>query len=620
MLKRVTPLEWLALAAILLLAGALRFGWSGVSSFAWDEANLSLDALRTARSWMLALAGQPSSVAIPFFPASVYAFVIPYAISPDPLIAVSFVSALSLLTVFGVWALGRTMLDSPAVGLLAALLLAASPYAVLYGRSIWQPNLLPPLALAWLAAAWRAVHAGDRRALALHIFLGGAIPQVHFAGIALAAATALLFIAYRWWRHLMPVIIGAAGALLLALPYGVFLAQTPDIVTRYADVLRGETRYDGVSFENTLKLALGWDWSYLGGGIDDPTGRNAILSAMAGALIAVGVVGLARRGIRRHARTLILVALLASPLFFIRHSTPVLPHYQLVTLPALAMVIGAGWRVGIVGRAAAVGAILLAAGWTAQLVDVLNRVSIERPPNSALSSILNEPRDAVRAIRDPVVVHLHGDDPRIEGEAAVFGALLWERPHRIVNGTVLLVLPPEPTTLLTTLAPFQAWEELEAGGLAESPTAYPRRRGALPFMAARYDGAAFPDGFIRVDPVSFADGTSLVGWKARWVGPRFRISTLWRAGDVAEDVTIQQFHHLRAPDGLDGAPFMGSDVPLALHTWRAGDQVVVMADFFDVPPGEYMLDVGHYTLPDIVRVESELGDYVRLGLFTVGEP
>ncbi|PJF27431.1 MAG: hypothetical protein CUN53_04095, partial [Phototrophicales bacterium] len=598
MLRRVAPLEWLTLAAILLLAGVLRFGWSGVSSFAWDEANLSLDALRTARGGQIALAGQPSSVAIPFFPASVYAFAIPYDLSPDPLIAVGFVSALSLLTVFGVWALGRTMLDSPGVGLLAALFLAASPYAVLYGRSIWQPNLLPPLALAWLATAWRAVTAGDRRALALHIFLGGAIVQVHFAGIALAAATVFLFLVYRWWRHLVPVIIGAAGALLLALPYGAFLAQTPDILSRYADVLSGETRYDGVSFENTLKLALGWDWSYLGGGIDDPTGRNVVLSALAGALIAVGSVGLIRRGIPRQARTLVMVALLASPVFFIRHSTPVLPHYQLVALPAVAILIGAGWRTGIGGRVAFVGAVLLAAAWTAQLASVLSWVSVERPSNSALSSILNEPRDAVRAIYDPVVVHLHGDDPRIEGEAAVFNALLWERPHRIVNGTVLLVLPPEPATLLTTLAPFQAWEELQAGGLADSPTAYPRRQGALPFMAARYDGAALPVGFNRVDPVSFADGTALLGWKVRWVGPRFRISTLWRAGDVASDATIQQFHHLRVPDGLDGAPFMGSDVPLALHTWRPGDHVVVMADFFDVPPGEYLLDVGHYTLPE----------------------
>jgi hypothetical protein len=139
-------------------------------------------------------------------------------------------------------------------------------------------------------------------------------------------------------------------------------------------------------------------------------------------------------------------------------------------------------------------------------------------------------------------------------------------------------------------------------------------------MTAHYDGAALPAGFNRVDPVSFADGTTLIGWKVRWVGPRFRISTLWRAGDLAGDVTIQQFHHLRTPNALEGASFMGSDVPLALHTWRPGDHVVVMADFFDVPPGEYLLDVGHYTLPNIIRVESEQGDTVRLGLFTVGEP
>lgn len=624
-MPRVTRRELAALAAVVALAAALRFGWGGVSSFAWDEANLSLDALRTARGGQIALAGQPSSVAIPFFPASVYAFALPYILSPDPQAAVWFVAALSLATVAGVWALGRALLRSAGAGVLAALLLAASPYAVLYGRSIWQPNLLPPLALAWLAAAY-AASSGRRWALALCVFLGGAAVQVHFAGVALTAGTALLFLYFRWWRAPAPVLIGGAAALLLALPYGVFLTQNPDVLARYGAVLGGETRYDLTGFENALKLALNWNWGYLGGGETSADGQNAALAALAGALLALGMVGLARRGLPRHVRALLALALLISPLFFVRHSTPVLPHYQLVALPALALLAGAGWRTGGAARyAGAAAALALAAGSTGELTAMLNTVSAVRPPNSALSSILREPRDAAHAAADPVIVHLHGDDPRIEGEAAVFAALLWGRPHRIVNGDVLLVLSPEPATLFATLAPFQAWEELESGGLASDSAAYPRRTGALPFVAARYDGAAQPAGFTRIDPVAFADGTTLLGWKIRWVGARLRISTLWTAGDLPEAGIYQQFHHLRTPDALDGAPFAISDVPLSLHTWQAGDTVVVMADFFDMPPGSYWLDLGHYTLPDLIRVlpvgvADTGGDFVRLGLFVVEPP
>src|SRR5664279_922106 len=150
--KSRTRSELIALLAILLLAAVLRFAYPGVSSFAGDEAHLSLDALRMARGGEFVLAGQPSSVDIPFFPASVWLFALPYALSPDPLVVTGFVSLISLSTVVGVWALARRW--SVWAGLIAALYMAASPYAVFYGRSIWQPNLLAPLSLAWAITAY----------------------------------------------------------------------------------------------------------------------------------------------------------------------------------------------------------------------------------------------------------------------------------------------------------------------------------------------------------------------------------------------------------------------------------------------------------------------------------
>ncbi|MFN8451652.1 MAG: hypothetical protein U0521_24445 [Anaerolineae bacterium] len=56
-----------------------------------------------ARGGEFVMAGQPSSVDIPFFPASVWLFALPYAASPDPLAATWFVSLIGgLLAVAGV--------------------------------------------------------------------------------------------------------------------------------------------------------------------------------------------------------------------------------------------------------------------------------------------------------------------------------------------------------------------------------------------------------------------------------------------------------------------------------------------------------------------------------------
>ena len=121
--KSFSKPELWALLAILILAALLRFAYPGVNSFAGDEAHISLDALRMARGGEFVMAGQPSSVNIPFFPASVWLFALPYAFSPDPLVVTWVVSLISLLTVAGVWWLARRW--NAWAGLVAALYMAS---------------------------------------------------------------------------------------------------------------------------------------------------------------------------------------------------------------------------------------------------------------------------------------------------------------------------------------------------------------------------------------------------------------------------------------------------------------------------------------------------------------
>src|SRR5215213_9635752 len=171
-LKSIRLFEWAALLLVVALAAVLHFGWLGVNSFAFDEARLSLIALRMARGGEFASVGMPSSAGVPNLPGAAWLFSIPYALSPDPLVATAFVSLLSLLVVVGVWALARRAWGSwPA--LCAALFLAASPYAVLYARNVWAQDLLPVLALVWAGAAYLAIHDRRRWALALHVFIAG---------------------------------------------------------------------------------------------------------------------------------------------------------------------------------------------------------------------------------------------------------------------------------------------------------------------------------------------------------------------------------------------------------------------------------------------------------------
>jgi hypothetical protein len=640
LISRIQRQHWaegLALILIIGLAAYLRFGWLGVNSFAGDEARISLDALRLTRGGEFIYIAQPSSTGIPFLPASVWMFAPPFLLSADPLVATAYVCFLSLLTVVGVWWIGRHW--NAFAGLTSALFLAATPYAVFYGRSIWQPNLLPFLTLIWLWAGWRGVCKTGRTqafSVALHCCLGLLIWQVHFAGLALVVATVYVVLRFRWWTRPLPVLMGCALAGLCAIPYAYYVfSHDPQIAARVGQVGSEAAAVDLSAARNLVHMALGYDWGYLALGEYDTFSRLPYSVLTAASLLAAGLTGVIRLRIQpaapsaqpqTDARTLsefILLALLISPLFFLRHSTPVLPHYQLVALPAAALTAGAAttlWQ----QRARRLGVLAVTAGlslvWTAQIAASLDLAAVERPPQSALSSILRESRDAAGglAASGAALFFTHGDDPAINGEAAVFRALLWEHPDlRIVNGQTTLILPDQPAVLMSTLAPFQAWEELAASGLAEAVTSYPRRPPADAFVAVYYDSDSTPGGFQMVDATLLEDGAELLGWRARRVGERLRVSTLWRVTSLPPNSILQQFHHLYALGSTLETPLFVSDVPLSVQQWRTGDRVIVMGDFIDIPAGTYEIVVGHYRLSDLTRIPAVGGRQgaVRLGSY-----
>jgi hypothetical protein len=226
----------------------------------------------------------------------------------------------------------------------------------------------------------------------------------------------------------------------------------------------------------------------------------------------------------------------------------------------------------------------------------------------------------------PVVFLAHGDDPRVDGEPAIFGVLWWGQPNRIINGETVLILPPEPAYLVATIESIQAWEEVKSLELDQDVLTFNRREGRQPFVATLYDGSQSVSGFTALTPIPFDDGTQLEGWRVRWMGgSRLRVSTLWRVTDLTDPGSYHQFHHLRNAETLDPntMPLQISDVPLSAQSWQVGDLLIAMADFeVDADSTEaFSIDVGHYKLEDQIR-RSRLGgegSLARLGPFQLAD-
>ncbi len=605
-MKRKRAVEIASLAGALALGGILRFGWPGVSPFAYDEARLSYLALALARYGRIPITGMVSSVGAPNMPASVWAFAIPYAISTNPLLAVTFVAALNLVAVLALWWMARRMWGSWA-GTAAAWMLAGSPYATFYSRSVWAQDLLIPLAVLWAISMLLALEKEDWRWAALAGFLAGLTAQVHYSGFVLPLLTVLLLLMYRRFRELVPMTIGAALSAATAIPFLLHLLRG-DI--RLSAGSHG-IRFGIASLRHIVALASGYDWGWLllGKGWALSRSPAALVAGAMLALFAVSGMVVMLFGRRRKGRgipaSLTLLWALAGPLLWTVHFTTPNLHYQLVSLPAWFL--AAGFAVAALPQRQ-LRAIALSVVVAASLVQgAIFAAGVARAGRDATPGGIGAPLAyhlrAVSAAKDgnPVIAIVPGDDPGTDGDAAILEVLLWGYPHRLIDGRHALVLPNAPSNLLFVAPWLPAWSEFSDSVAGAGGVRYiPRRSGEYPYLLVRLDGDERPAGFHEVRGVSLSNGASLEGWKAEWSESGFRFVTLWTIAHDARGRDFHQFNHLYV--GNAPKPAIGRDMPVSSRAWRAGDRLIAWADFPPPPEGRLRMGVGMYDYPSLERV------------------
>jgi hypothetical protein len=644
-MRKDQVVEAAALVGVMLLALFLRVGWPGTNSFGFDEARLSLMALNMARGGQFARLGMQSSTGVPNFPAAVWIFTPSYWLSKDPLVSTLFVGLVGTLAVAGIWWLGRRAWG-PWAGITTALLLAASPFAVLYSRSIWSQNLLAPLAVLWALTGVIGVSRDRSWAVAANVFLAGFALQVHIAGAVLVIGTLFLILRFSLWRRWLAILIGGALALLSVLPY-IYTLWCCGAGAR-ADLLRiwqQPAITDLTAIRQTFRVGAGINWEFLVVGKNwiwgSPLGELMDLTSLVVLLLIIaGLACLARqawldwRTERRDWRA-VLTALVpvwafSAAIMFLRYKTPVYPQYTMAVLPALFLAAGsvAAWKRWRFWSPAVVITVLIAI--LIQTIPIVQGLDIASDINTpgGMGTPLERPRYVAESLKDgnPIVVHTFGDIPEYFGDAATFDVLLWDYPHQIVDARSVLLLPDLGTSsydsvhILSMFSDLPAWEELKDIGLEGLLQEFPRRSGDKPFVALTIDEVVLDD-FQRVEPVLLANGAQLQGWKVRAVDGGLRLVTWWRIVGSTDAKHYQQFNHLR--DGKQAEPVAIHDVNVSSSAWQPGDNIITWVDF-DRPAesGPYFIDVGMYTWPEIERspVLERSGDPlapIRLGPFEI---
>jgi hypothetical protein len=618
----------LVLFLILALAALLRLGWPGLTEFKADEARLLALALDMAEFKSFALRGIGSSVGFPNFPMSVWLYSIPLFLWKHPYSATLFLAGLNTIAVYACYRLARRYWGETAA-LVAALFFAVSPWAIIYSRKIWAQNLLPLFVLLYIGSALAAFVDRRKWSLLLHLLLLAVVVQIHLSALAFVPLTGLLMILFwRQTRQAWPeIVLGLVVAALTMLPFGIWIlshsgANNQSLIT---NLLSRPALIDFDSLRFTWMVLTGDDIHSLAG----PKAFQDYLNSVPDITLirwlwgGLAVAGLATALRRRRPADLILVLWLITPiLFFVRHSTPVFPHYFIITLPAGYILAGifvnaladyftaktqrtqrkqektlrtpaplpfTGLRLR--GSIFAGTVIISAAAQAGVWLALLFFIGSNNTPNgfgTPLGLLLNAVEGAKQmqaqlAVPEILIVG-DGDDPAVDDFPAVMDVLFRGTQHRFVDGNEAAVFPPGGAVAIIQPSEFRARGRYE--DCADTEACMVLRAGefgielvGLSANTAVEIANPFPE------PRTLANGVELLGWESTPVW-----TVIWRAGYVPAAADYHFFNH------AEGAQADGAGYPS--RYWRDGDLVISFFDLQAAGP----VQVGMYEYPSVINV------------------
>jgi 4-amino-4-deoxy-L-arabinose transferase-like glycosyltransferase len=612
--------EVAALLGILCLAGVLRLGAPGISEFKRDEGNMTLRALDLVNGRDFPLLGLSSSVSIPNPPISVYLFAIPYALDHDPRAATLFVGALNGIAVGLAWGFARRYYG-PSAAVVAGLLYAAGPWAVIYSRKIWAQDLLPPF---MIAVIWTGVLGfGERKRWAqwLHWPLLAITLQIHYAAFVLVPLTLIMMLIWREsvrWRQIV-IVVGLAA-----------LTGLPAIIGAYQDHWLSLDRLREGMEEHTSDsdhqrvistTALDYAWFTVAGtdihSLAGPDQFQAYLDSMPNvyalfklvplaAILSAAVLGVRcwRKRTVRESVDLVLLLWLALPvLAFTWEWTEVAPHYMIPLMPASYILCGAGLAatfdrlktprarrvVAIFAGTTLVSVAALQVVMTVGLLRFLDRHATPGGFGTPLHYLLGV-RDAILDQQPSDIIVISQDEVAPYDEVpAVWGALLDSVMQvRFVNGTHTAVIPAAPALELIAWSPgLRICADLTC---QDQPgvQVFDRRPGEPPYLL-RLIQPDLPVGNITpLAPIRFANGAYLIGYALE----ANSVVMIWQLGGPVQ-ANYQAFVHALNASGIrldqaDRPAWPG-------RYWRQDDRLILWFDL-TLPAETAALYVGMYTL------------------------
>lgn len=339
--------EAMLAGAVLLLAALLRLARLDSMQYREDDDALWTIVTRMARTGHIPITGMHSSIGLPNGPFQALLLAPFGSVGAGPALMAAGVGMLNVLAVACVYGFTRDFFGRR-VALVAILLAAVNPWAVVLSRRLWGDDMVALFAVLtlWMLCRWLCL--GHDRLLPVAAASLAIATQVYIVGLEclvsalLALALGIRRLPRRWTLLALVVFVAlsapyAVGAALARAPALATIASTqgtPAVIdlsaARYALELASEEGYQAFAMQGGSRL-------------DATSGVPAMVGVLARLLYLLGLAtglwtvwrGPGKLNAAPRAVHLLLLTAVAVPILaLLRHAVPVYPYYLVTTFPA----------------------------------------------------------------------------------------------------------------------------------------------------------------------------------------------------------------------------------------------------------------------------------------------
>lgn len=613
MLQTSHPFRWklsaLLLGAILLLALVARLRYLDQIEHNIDHAYPVWQALMTLDHAVYPLKGQGTSVLFANPALTGYLYIPAVALTRSPLGVYVLVILLNTLGVWMSYRAARTLVGAR-LALLAAALVAVNPWMIEYSRTSWVQSLLPFFvpAVAWLL--WPVLMGKSRvpaRRTLLALGVMTLLTQTYLLAFFIVAPVALLLLIYRARLHWRGVMAGMGVFALATLLYGTaLLGDRDDLRGRVENFTSGDPHITREAWDSAVRLVSGAEYAAARGlqapaddaGLRHDLSQIAHTVVLAGIVIGIGgaVVAIYKGSAQRDAAVIALVWF-GLPIIAMSYTgSPVHPFYQLLGIPAGAVL--AAWGFGLVfqpERWRLGGVALVVAFVPFAVLMLVNSARYYQetaaiPGAHQMSALSMEYGlrlgEAIRGHREPGQV-VFADEAEWIMNSFAGETFIVIRDTRAPD---LTLIPANDTLYIT----FGADAATPISGTLAERIDLPDETAMTVYTISSVHAAAIPGTPLNIPT---QQGITLVSYDLTRTGDDWTLQTVWQVESVAPEVPghiYAPFIHLFDAEGrrvgiIDGAGLRGD-------LWRPGWQHIYRMTFMlpDDAPGPFTLQIGQF--------------------------